>query len=1429
MIKRGLAPAVAPQDEQHAPTTTRGRVLLSYGHDDACRELVQRIYKDLEDRQWKPWLDDSIPFGADWRGEISAEIQRSGHMLAFLSRHSTRKPGVCRQEIAIALGPGNCHVYTVLVEAPGQVTPPLIISHLQWLDMHKWQELKHTDQDKAEELYQRSLADILRVLEENRPFEGQIERLRQWLRPLDNTSEMVRAEDEFGGRDWLLAGLVDEFTGFAVRAGAGHPGAEVAQGSVERFRRSSDSGLLQRHDGAESDANAMAGEIERWRRHEPTSRVFWLAAPPGWGKSAVAARLAHSARAWVLGVHFCRHDQPDTCDARQIIRTLAFQMATQLADYRVRLCQKVEDGETLGEKNAVELFRDLVVGPLIHEVGGNRGAEGKLLIVLDAIDETLDVHGQSELLDLVASDFGRLPQWLGLVVTSRPESQVKQQLGAYGVYEQSTDDPRNLDDVRAYARRWIGQLPLPPEHHERALAAAMDASEGNFLYMRQLRDAVRGGALAPERLIDSTELPAGLAGLYMRWFRHRFSNIDDYQLRQRPLFDLMMAAREPLPRSMVSSLLAWSRDDKTLGALGSLCLEEAGRLRLFHRSLHEWLGRPQASGPHFSASADAGHREMASALWRAYAAWREAGASLAGGDGWVSLGPKGEAYALAHLPAHLLAAGMNAEYREVLADFAFAMRRAASGHVEALVADYRALGMSQSAEVDDKLAGWSARILESEHLLQRGAPEWPPHRILLQVAVEGPDGSALTRAAQTWVDAGGATWPWMRRRGQASSTQPTACRQVLFAPPMPGRDVQVHFRSLVLSAVDGSLLVGTSDGRVFDLDRSRNKIIELRRQIGEVGCMVASTRGDRFASIVNGGRVLVWSRDSSFSGIEFNRPSGHVRLLAFSPDGGLLACAFRDGRVRLRDLDAQRWIPWGAPNDDAAPREIDCGQGELRSIAWASEGQILATVGRSGDIRLWNTTDGSRLGTIVPSWCDGVDAMSRQLKSVALSKDGRVGIAGSEAGIAWVFDTDVPDHTRPLRGHSGPIHAVAITPCGGYAVTGGADKAVRLWNLGFDDELEAVFKGHDHLVTRTLIDPSGDTVFSTSSDGTLRIWDRRLGRALRPPVAGDAADWSAAEICALANGSNGLLLVGYKDGRARALDGRTLTPKSSPPPHAGQVWAIAAMDGTHRAVSAGWDGTIRIWDVGTGQVESENLLPMSKVYGLRYADSGRIWCWGERVKADRSAAGGTASRGAEATTDPASEVVGRGAFLELDMPSLSPISALSNAMPGCIRAMAVSPNGQTAFAGGHGGELLAFGTKDGRRRWAVPDAYRKGIYAMSLTPNGKRLASGGVDRVIRVRDSSTGRLLMELPGHSAAITSLEFASDSVRLVSASWDGTVRLWDTREGHCLAVAHLPGVSKVLASADGQCILAGTTRGELLVLDLIGIAPLSAVSRV
>jgi hypothetical protein len=76
---------------------------LSYGHDRNA-PLVTRISEDLGKAGHEPWLDSvAIKSGADWRREIAKGLDESEWTLAFLSKHSTRDPGVCLDELAIAL------------------------------------------------------------------------------------------------------------------------------------------------------------------------------------------------------------------------------------------------------------------------------------------------------------------------------------------------------------------------------------------------------------------------------------------------------------------------------------------------------------------------------------------------------------------------------------------------------------------------------------------------------------------------------------------------------------------------------------------------------------------------------------------------------------------------------------------------------------------------------------------------------------------------------------------------------------------------------------------------------------------------------------------------------------------------------------------------------------------------------------------------------------------------------------------------------------------------------------------------------------------------------------------------------------------------------------------------------------------------------
>ncbi|MBL8826955.1 MAG: TIR domain-containing protein, partial [Planctomycetaceae bacterium] len=77
----------------------RLRIFLSYGHD-GNEPLVRRIKADLEKRGHDVWFDKSgikeqgIVPGDDWRRAITDGIVHSNRVVSFLSKHSTRDPGV---------------------------------------------------------------------------------------------------------------------------------------------------------------------------------------------------------------------------------------------------------------------------------------------------------------------------------------------------------------------------------------------------------------------------------------------------------------------------------------------------------------------------------------------------------------------------------------------------------------------------------------------------------------------------------------------------------------------------------------------------------------------------------------------------------------------------------------------------------------------------------------------------------------------------------------------------------------------------------------------------------------------------------------------------------------------------------------------------------------------------------------------------------------------------------------------------------------------------------------------------------------------------------------------------------------------------------------------------------------------------------------
>src|SRR5262249_24408512 len=154
---------------------------------------------------------------------------------------------------------------------------------------------------------------------------------------------------------------------------------------------------------------------------EAASRLFWLAGKPGTGKSAFAAWITHFGKAHVIGLNLCRYNKDDRRNPVRVIRTLAFQVATRLPDYRRLLLDGLRrrdpDGtETLRLGNSSELFYQLLAQPLHRCIDGGRQRD-RVLVVIDGLDETIR-NGRSELTEVLAEQASKLPKWIALLVTS---------------------------------------------------------------------------------------------------------------------------------------------------------------------------------------------------------------------------------------------------------------------------------------------------------------------------------------------------------------------------------------------------------------------------------------------------------------------------------------------------------------------------------------------------------------------------------------------------------------------------------------------------------------------------------------------------------------------------------------------------------------------------------------------------------------------------------------------------------------------------------------------------------------------------------------------------------------------------------------------------------------------------------------------------
>jgi WD40 repeat protein len=354
------------------------------------------------------------------------------------------------------------------------------------------------------------------------------------------------------------------------------------------------------------------------------------------------------------------------------------------------------------------------------------------------------------------------------------------------------------------------------------------------------------------------------------------------------------------------------------------------------------------------------------------------------------------------------------------------------------------------------------------------------------------------------------------------------------------------------------------------------------------------------------------------------------------------------------------------------------------------------------------------------------------------------------------------------------------------------DRAVRLWETASGKEVR-VLKGHTDRVVAASFSPDGRRLVTASDDRTARLWDVATGQelhVLRDEKSSLQGAWFNADgrrVLTLSTGGNSDSdILGSLDGSGNL---GPLPADVDPMIRADEPIRVDRVAYASSGVESELFRAVRLWDADTGRQVAVPVPEMAECCAFS-PDGGQV-------------------------------IAGRGGEVNLwDAQDGKPLRWPEGRSGRHL--LRYSAGGRDLYIQCSNNRIGAWERQAGKEP-TPGDAFAAGGRSAMFSPDGRSelLALAGQapvssSRTIIIRDVATGKGFAVLNGHEDQVTSAAFSPDGKRVVTASLDGTARLWDAERAlgpAAVVLQQTGGIRIARFSSDGRRLLCAGSKDTFL----------------